>query len=140
MTEVTGKLWFTCNDYYTVDELGLPAPDKYRDGLHDFKLIQYCCKIMKKFDSEYDTRIELDTSVYPELFDEKLPVRLKLVTTAGEYDDEREIEIKKCPWCDCLATVQTLASIKRIKRCKEKIIPESREQICTIEEVKEMLN
>ncbi|WP_428323706.1 hypothetical protein [Nitrosopumilus sp.] len=138
MTEVTGKLWVTCNSYRTVDENDLPIPDKYTDGLKDFEVTQLCCETAKKFHDEYNREFHFAMYVYPDLLDKpKDQVKMMLRVISGEYDDASDIQVEKCPWCQCLPTLQIVKNINRIKKCEEKIIPAETKQICSVSEVEE---
>lgn len=132
--KVNGRLLFSCNDYFTVDEYDLPTPDKYRDGLRKFKLQSYCCNTLQKYDDEYHYCILMNRSVYPDILKTGDIPKLILQTTAGESDDECEFEIPNCPWCGTQPIYIIEKRIKRIKRCKQKIVPASIEEVCEIEE------
>lgn len=131
------ELLVECNSYRTVDENELPLIDNH-DGLDNFEIVSYCCDIAKKFDDEYNTEIHFDTHVYPQL----IPGNMKngimaLRIKTGEYDDEHDIQVEKCPWCNTIPTIKIVKHIKRIRTCKEEIIPAKRIQSCQVTQIEE---
>lgn len=131
------ELLVECYSYRTVDENDLPILD-HRDGLDNFKIVQYCCSIAEKFDKEHHTEIHFSTHVYPQLIDGNMENGvMSLRTTTGEYDDEHDIQVEKCPWCNTIPTIKIVKHIKRIRTCKEEIIPAKRVQSCEVKIVVE---
>ena len=130
-------LFVECNSYRTVDENNLPVIDNH-DGLDDFKITSYCCDIAKKFDNEYHFGIHFDTHVYPQLIPGDMEKGIMaLRTTTGEYDDTNDIQVEKCPWCNTIPTIKIVKHIKRIRTCKEEIIPAKKVQSCDVKMVEE---